>query len=91
MDACHLLASATSAGVLLGHLAARHRVTGEVEELVEAGDLPLAVLSMAKGDFSESDPHFAGLYAGAASEKRAREAVEDSDVLITVGVTRSTR
>ena len=48
----------------------------------------MAVLSMAKGDFSESDPHFAGLYAGAASEKRAREAVEDSDVLITVGVTR---
>ena len=88
VDACHLLASATSAGVLLGHLASRHRVTGEVEKLVEAGDLPLAVLSMAKGDFSESDPHFAGLYAGAASEKRAREAVEDSDVLITVGVTR---
>jgi TPP-dependent 2-oxoacid decarboxylase len=88
VDACHLLASATSAGILLGHLAARHGVTDEVEELVEAGDLPVAVLSMAKGDFSESDPHFAGLYTGAASEKRAREAVEDRDVLITVGVTR---
>ena len=88
VDACHLLASATSSGVLLGHLAARHGVTCEVEELVGAGDLPVAVLSMAKGDFPESDAHFAGLYAGAASEKRARETVEDSDVLITVGATR---
>lgn len=87
VDACHLLASATSSGVLLGHLAARHGVTNEVEELVGAGDLPVAVLSMAKGDFPESNPHFAGLYAGAASEKRARKMVEDSDVLITVGAT----
>ena len=87
VDACHLVASAASAGVLLGHLAARHGVTGEIEQLVDAGDLPLAVLSMAKGDFPESDPHFAGLYAGTASDKRARTTVEDSDVLITVGVT----
>jgi TPP-dependent 2-oxoacid decarboxylase len=87
VDACHLLASATSVGVLLGHLADRHCVNGEVEELVEAGDLPVAVLSMAKGGFPESDRHFAGLYAGAASEKRARKTVEDSDLLITVGVT----
>jgi len=49
--------------------------------------LPVAVLSMAKGDVSESDPRFAGLYAGAASAKATRLAVEDSDVLITVGVT----
>ena len=41
----------------------------------------------AKGDFPESDPRFAGLYAGPASAKRARVAVEDADVLITVGVT----
>jgi TPP-dependent 2-oxoacid decarboxylase len=87
VDACHLVASATSAGVLLGHLAARHGVTGEIEELVDAGDLMLAVLSTAKGDFPEDDPHFAGLYAGAASDKRARTTVEDSDVLVTVGVT----
>jgi len=42
---------------------------------------------MAKGDFPESDPRFAGLYAGPASAKRARLAVEDTDVLITAGVT----
>jgi len=58
-----------------------------VRELATAGNVPVAVLSMAKGDFPEADPAFAGLYAGAASAKRARLAVEDTDLLITVGVT----
>jgi TPP-dependent 2-oxoacid decarboxylase len=78
-----------SASVLLGHLAARYRVTSAVRDLVSAGGLPVAVLSSSKGDFPESDPRFAGLYAGAASAKRTRVAVEDADVLITVGVTLS--
>ena len=82
-----MLAAAASASLLVGHLAARHRVTAQVRDLAIAGDLPVAVLSMAKGDFPESDPRFAGLYAGPASAKRARVAVEDADVLITVGVT----
>jgi indolepyruvate decarboxylase len=82
-----VLGAASSAGVLLGHLAARYRVTAQVRELAAAGDLPVAVLSMAKGDFPESDPRFAGLYAGAASAKNVRLAIEDTDVVITVGVT----
>jgi len=82
-----VLNDAASASVLVGHLASRYRVTAQVRELAAAGGLPVAVLSMAKGDFPESDPRFAGLYAGAASAKRTRLAVEDTDVLITVGVT----
>ena len=82
-----LLAGAASASLLIGHLAARHRVITQVRDLAVAGNLPVAVLSMAKGDFPESDPCFAGLYTGPASAKRARVAVEDSDVLITAGVT----
>jgi indolepyruvate decarboxylase len=62
-------------------------MTAQVRDLAAAGDLPVAVLSMAKGDFPESDPRFMGLYAGAASAKRARLTVEDTDVLITIGVT----
>ena len=81
-----VLGAAASASLLAGHLAARHRVTARVRDLAVAGDLPVAVLSTAKGDFPESDPRFAGLYAGAASAKRTRVAVEDTDVLITVGV-----
>jgi indolepyruvate decarboxylase len=82
-----VLGAAASASLLVGHLADRHRVTAHVRELAAAGDLPVAVLSMAKGSFPESDPRFAGLYAGAASAKPARLAVEDTDLLVTVGVT----
>ena len=82
-----VLSAARSASVLVGHLAARHRVTTQVRELAAAGDLPVAVLSTAKGEFPESDPRFTGLYAGAASAKAVRLAIEDTDVLITIGVT----
>src|SRR5271166_3007241 len=85
-----MLAAAASASLLVGYLASRHRVTAQVRDLAIAGDLPVAVLPEAKGDFPESDPRFAGLYAGPdpyPSAKRARVAVEDADVLITVGVT----
>jgi TPP-dependent 2-oxoacid decarboxylase len=84
------LAAAASVSLLVGHLAARYRVTAQVRDLAIAGDLPVAVLPEAKGDFPESDPRFAGLYVGPdpyPSAKRARVAVEDADVLITVGVT----
>ena len=85
-----MLSAAASASLLVGHLAARYRVTAQVRDLAVAGDLPVAVLSVAKGAFPESDPRFAGLYVGPdpyPSAKRARVAVEDADVLITVGVT----
>ena len=82
-----MLAAAPGASLLVGHLAARHRVTTQILDLAIAGALPAAVLSTAKGDFPESDPRFAGLYTGPASAKRARVAVEDADVLITVGIT----
>ncbi len=85
--AARLLDGAGTAGVLVGHLAARYRLTGEVAAMARQAGLPVAVLSTAKGEFAESDRRFAGLYAGAASAKKARLAVEDTDVLITVGVT----
>ena len=82
-----MLAAADRASLLVGHLVSRHRATSQVRDLAVAGNLPVAVLSMAKGDFPESDPRFAGLYAGPLSGKRARVAVEDADVLVTAGVT----
>jgi len=85
--AASLLDQADTAAVLVGHLPSRYQLTSNVTAMARAAGLPVAVLSMAKGDVAESDPLFAGLYAGAASAKRTRLAVEDSDVLITVGVT----
>ena len=60
-DARGLLDAAASASVLVGHLAARHRVTSFVRDLAAAGGLPVAMLATAKGDFPESHPSFAGL------------------------------
>jgi TPP-dependent 2-oxoacid decarboxylase len=85
--ATRLLDNASTAAVLVGHLPARYQASAAAAALASAADLPVAVLSMAKGDISEAGPRFAGLYAGAASAKATRLAVEDSDVLITVGVT----
>jgi indolepyruvate decarboxylase len=82
-----VLSTARSASLLIGHLAARFGVTAQLAELTAAGQLPVSVLSPAEGSFPESDPMFAGLYAGVASGKRARVAVEEPDVLITAGVT----
>src|SRR6516162_4168846 len=82
-----VLGTARSASLLIGHLAARFGVTAQLGELAAVGQLPVAVLSPAKGDFPEASPLFAGLYAGVASAKRARIAVEEPDVLITAGVT----
>jgi indolepyruvate decarboxylase len=84
--AASVLDHADTAAVLVGHLPARYRLTSNVTAMADAAGLPVAVLSTAKGDIAESDPLFVGLYAGAASAKRTRLAVEDSDVLITVGV-----
>ena len=51
-----VLDTAASASLLVGHLAARHRATALVRDLAAAGNLPVAVLATAKGDFPESDP-----------------------------------
>ena len=84
-----VLAVAGSASLLVGHLAARYRVTAQIRDLAVAGDIPVAVLPGGQGHFPESDPRFAGLYASDPylSAKRARVAVEGADILITVGVT----
>ena len=85
--ASRVLRAARSASLLIGHLAARFGVTAQLGELAVAGQLPVSVLSSAKGDFPEASSLFAGLYAGVASSKQARIAVEEPDVLITAGVT----
>jgi indolepyruvate decarboxylase len=43
------------------------------------------VVPTAKAAIDETHPHFAGLYNGAASEAGTREAVENSDCLLSIG------
>ncbi|QHA07948.1 indolepyruvate decarboxylase [Streptomyces broussonetiae] len=81
-----MLAEADALGLLADFLADRFGVRAEVAELVAAGRIPNATLSMGKSVLDESAPFFTGTYCGAASEKRVLAAIEQADVLLSVGV-----
>ncbi len=66
--------------------AARLHCQAEVQALIEATGLPFVTTGFDKATISESHPQFIGGYAGTAfSAPHVREAVEDSDVLISAG------
>jgi indolepyruvate decarboxylase len=81
-----MLAGAGSLAVLAGFLADRFGVQRELADLVAAGGIPHATLSMGKGVFDETSPDFTGLYSGTTGDKPALAAVEQADVLISAGV-----
>jgi indolepyruvate decarboxylase len=81
-----MLSGAGSMAVLADFLADRFGARHEVADLVAAGQVPHASLSMGKGLFDERHPGFVGIYCGSASDKQVLEAVEGSDVTISVGV-----
>ncbi|MFC8784967.1 alpha-keto acid decarboxylase family protein [Streptomyces nigra] len=77
---------ATSAAVLTDFLADRFGVQDALAALISAGALPWAVLSSGKTVLPEDTPGFAGVYSGALAAPGARTTVEDTDLLIRVGV-----
>jgi indolepyruvate decarboxylase len=81
-----MLAEADTLGVLADFLVDRFGVRAELAELVAAGQVPNSTLSMGKGVLDESDPNFVGTYSGAFSTKRVLAAVEQADLLLSVGV-----
>ncbi|MEU6773244.1 alpha-keto acid decarboxylase family protein [Streptomyces sp. NPDC046759] len=81
-----MLAEADTLGLLADFLADRFGVRAELAELVAAGRIPNATLSMGKGVLDESARTFVGTYCGAASSERVLAAVEQADVLLSVGV-----
>ncbi|MBV9093419.1 MAG: alpha-keto acid decarboxylase family protein [Streptosporangiaceae bacterium] len=72
--------------VLSGLLAHRFGAVPDLARLLAAGPLPHATTLWGKSVVDESDPHFAGIYAGAASAEVTRQVVEDAAVLIIAGV-----
>ena len=84
-----LLATASSPAdvvVLSGLLAHRFGAASDLAGLLAAGPLTHATTLWGKSLVDESDPYFAGVYTGAASDEATRRAVEDAAVLITAGV-----
>lgn len=66
----------------------RFGVLGHIKRLAEKLQMPVAVLNTCKAGFDETSPLFAGVYLGMASGPGTREAVENSDCLLTVGLRR---
>ncbi|KAK6069440.1 pyruvate decarboxylase [Seiridium cupressi] len=75
--------------LLVDACAIRHRVLDEVHDLVEKTKIPVFVTPMGKGAINETHETFGGVYAGDASHPAVKEAVESSDLVLTVGALKS--
>jgi indolepyruvate decarboxylase len=79
------LSEAKSPAILVDLDADRFGVAGEIMGLAEKMQLPVAVASPAKAVIDETFPHYVGLYNGKGSQPHVREAIENSDCLLSIG------
>ena len=79
------LSAAKSPAILVDSDAARFGAAGEIMALAEKTQLPVAVAPTAKAVIDETFPHYLGLYNGGASQPNVREAIENSDCLLSIG------
>ena len=77
---------ADAISVLGGLMAHRTGATEQLRRLIAAGPLTHATSLWGKSLVDESDPHYVGIYAGAASEPEVRAAIEDCGALVIAGV-----
>jgi indolepyruvate decarboxylase len=83
------LKAAQSPALLLDIDAMRFGISGQIIEVAERFNMPVAVMNCAKGAFPENSSHFAGTYVGSiASSPATRSAIEGSDCLLTIGYRR---
>jgi indolepyruvate decarboxylase len=79
------LSRAKSPAILVDLDAGRYDAAGEIMRLAEKAQLPVAVATTAKAVIDETFPYYIGLYNGAGSQPHVREAIENSDCLLSVG------
>jgi indolepyruvate decarboxylase len=79
------LAAAKSPAILVDLDADRFGVAGEIMELAGKAQVPVAVAPTAKAVIDETFPYYLGLYNGQASQPHVREAIENSDCLLSIG------
>ncbi len=80
-----MISKASNPIVLVDACASRHHVIDEVHKLIEVSQFPVFVTPMGKGTVNEHDPRFGGVYVGSLSSLEIREAVESSDLILSVG------
>ena len=79
------LSQAKSPAILVDLDADRYGAAGEIMRLAEKTQMPVAVAPTAKAVIDETFPHYLGLYNGKGSQPRVREAIEESDCLLSIG------
>lgn len=81
-----LLKPARKVALLADFLADRFGQKQRVQQLSDLQGVASATLLMGKGVMDESRPNFIGTYAGGASQPKVKAAIENADVLISIGV-----
>jgi indolepyruvate decarboxylase len=79
------LSDARSPAILVDQDVDRYGAAAEVMGLAEKMQLPVAAVNAAKAVIDETFAHYVGIYNGKASQSRAREAIETSDCLLSIG------
>lgn len=83
------LRAAKNPVILVDARAIRHGAVQEVHDLVKASRLPTFVAPIGKGAINETYENFGGVYAGSVSNPEVREAVESSDLILSIGAIKS--
>jgi indolepyruvate decarboxylase len=82
-----LLSKAVSPMIVAGVELHRRGLQGALAEFVDRTGLPVVATLTGKSVMSERHPAYLGIYEGAMSSETVRETVEQSDVLLMLGVT----
>lgn len=82
-----MIANAKDPVILVDACAARHDCTFEAKQLIELTKFKFALTPMAKGSqhISEDHERFVGTYVGTLSYPHTKEAVESSDLVLSLG------
>lgn len=81
-----LAAASTAPTVLADVFVHRSKAEDNLHRLLNTGGLRYASLLWGRRVVDETGPGFVGTYVGAASRPEVRDAIENADLLITVGV-----
>jgi indolepyruvate decarboxylase len=86
-EATELIAKSVSPMIIAGIELHRRGLQGALVELVERARLPVVATLSGKSVIAERHPAYLGIYEGAMSSENARYIVEQSDLLLMLGVT----
>ena len=81
-----LLKNARSPAILAGVQLHRYNVQNDLVRLAESARLPVAATIMGKTVFHERNPLYQGVYQGMVGSENARAVIEDSDLVLALGV-----